>query len=197
MKIFGIGLNKTGTTSLGKAVEILGYKEHVSCDLDLLKLWDSGDFEPIFQVADMNNNFEDWPWPLLYKELYRRYPDAKFILTVRQDAETWFSSLCKHALRTGPTDHRKIVYGYAMPQENPEAHMRFYNKHNAEVKTFFKSNNNLHNFIQLCWKKDNNWDQICSFLDKPRPKVDFPYLNKSNTETKKSFWHRIGLKYFF
>ncbi|MFY0608665.1 MAG: hypothetical protein JXR10_18245 [Cyclobacteriaceae bacterium] len=32
MKIFGIGLNKTGTTSLGQALEILGYKKHLQTD---------------------------------------------------------------------------------------------------------------------------------------------------------------------
>lgn len=29
MKVFGIGLNKTGTTTLGKAIEILGFKNHI------------------------------------------------------------------------------------------------------------------------------------------------------------------------
>lgn len=39
MKIFGIGLNKPGIASLGKALEILGYSKLSKADLNLLEAW--------------------------------------------------------------------------------------------------------------------------------------------------------------
>jgi len=38
---------------------------------------------------------EDNPWPLIYKELDKRIPGCKFILTLR-DEESWYSSVKRH-----------------------------------------------------------------------------------------------------
>jgi hypothetical protein len=97
MKVFGIGWAKTGTTTLGSCFEILGYK-HRSQDLDLVYDLKDGNLDRVFSVADRFDSFEDWPWILLYKELDRRYLDARFILTVR-DTERWWRS-CQNYIAT-------------------------------------------------------------------------------------------------
>ncbi|MEL6669173.1 MAG: sulfotransferase, partial [Bacteroidota bacterium] len=51
MKVFGIGLIKTGTTSLGKALEILGFNPHISYDEELMNCWMSSDFNPIYKAS--------------------------------------------------------------------------------------------------------------------------------------------------
>jgi hypothetical protein len=114
MKVFGIGLNKTGTTTLAACLQELGFR-HTSCNLELTRNAAGGNLTPIFEHADQYESFEDWPWPLIYKELDQKYEDAKFILTRRTDASAWFSSLKRHALRTGPTEYREVAYGYPMP----------------------------------------------------------------------------------
>lgn len=178
-KIFGIGLNKTGTTSLGIALEILGYTNHVSYDLNLIKDWKSGKFNKIHEVGDSNNNFEDWPWPLMYKRLYLRYPNAKFILTTRLSPEVWFRSLEKHAEKTGPTIARKLIYKYYLPTENKKAHIEFYKQHNNQVKAFFEKKD-TNKFISICWEKGDSWRKLCGFLNLNIPNsIPFPHLNKS------------------
>ena len=106
IKIFGIGLNKTGTTTLAKCLDVLGCGKHVSCRGDLLAKFREGSLNEIFSVIDQNNTFEDWPWPLMYRELFFRYGDsARYILTKRSSANVWLESLKRHSLRTPVNKH--------------------------------------------------------------------------------------------
>src|SRR5579859_2611094 len=101
-KIFGIGLNKTGTTTLGACLTRLGYR-HGSCRRDLLIAYREGRLDEIFAETDRLDSFEDWPYPLIYRELFFRYGEgAKFILTRRATPRIWLRSLMRHALRTNP-----------------------------------------------------------------------------------------------
>lgn len=176
-KVFGIGLNKTGTTSLGRALEILGFENHISCDLELTKKWSENDLEPIFEIARTNNNFEDWPWPLMFRELYEEFEDAKFILTMRKTPEAWYKSLCDHSLRTGPTEYRKLVYGFYMPQDFMEKYLEFYKQHNRDVIDFFRRNAS-EKLLVVSWEKGDGWNELCEFLGKDLPKEAFPFLNR-------------------
>ena len=123
MKVFGIGLNKTGTKTLGSCFKTFGLRNK-SYDEQLLIEFSRGNKEPIFQVSDAFDSFDDWPWPLLYKDFDKRYQDARFVLTVRKDPHTWFESLCRHADRTGPTQAREIVYHHAMPRLYKAEHIQ-------------------------------------------------------------------------
>jgi len=175
-KIFGIGLNKTGTKTLGECFKILGYN-HKSYDYELLEKLFNGEKENVLKITEKFDSFEDWPWPLLYKELYDKYPDAKFILTIRKTPEIWFESLCKHSIRTGPTLARKFVYGFEMPQHNKKEHIEFYNKHNFEVINYFSNKPNR--LLIACWENGNAWKEISDFLKLPTPLENFPHENKS------------------
>src|SRR5438105_11325665 len=85
-KIFGIGLSKTGTTSLANALQILGYKtkdnmgvvNYATHDLSSVHL----------EVVEAYDALTDTPIPSFYRELDARYPGSRFILTVR-DSDEW------------------------------------------------------------------------------------------------------------
>ena len=175
MKVFGIGLNKTGTSTLGHALRILGFKQHVGPRTDLLQQWAAGNIEPIIDAAKHFNNFEDWPWPLVYKELYQQFPNAKFILTIRSSPDVWFRSLCKHSERTGPTKQREWVYGHALPDQHQEEHIAFYEKHNAEVIRFFEDQA-PDKLLVINWTDGDNWAKLCGFLHTELPSVPFPHI---------------------
>ncbi|MEO0789178.1 MAG: sulfotransferase family protein [Bacteroidota bacterium] len=187
MKVFGIGLIKTGTTSLGKALEILGFNPHISYDEELMNCWMSSDFNPIYKASDRFVGFEDWPWLLMYKEMFHRYPDAKFILTQRANEEVWYKSVCKHALKVGPTEIRKHIFGYYMPHDSKEEHIAVYRKHNQDVVDFF-TEHAPERLIVVSWDGDGDWEKICGFLGKKVPNREFPFLNKAGT--KPSFFER-------
>ena len=90
-KVFGIGLSKTGTTSLARALEILGYNTR---DYLGVTRYSPGDLTSIdLDEVNANDAFTDTPIPSFYRELDKMYPGSKFILTVR-DMDGWLKS-CK------------------------------------------------------------------------------------------------------
>lgn len=181
MKVFGIGLNKTGTKTLGACFRTLGYRNK-SFDLELMECYNNRDLNSVFQVSDQYDSFEDWPWPLIYRELDEKYPEAKFILTIRKDPETWFESLCRHALRTGPTRAREIAYGYSMPMENPVRHMDIYRNHNQAVIDHFSGRPGK--LLVISWEANPTWSVLCDFLGCTTiPQSAIPHENKSPEES--------------
>ena len=176
MKIFGIGLNKTGTKTLGACLRRFGFK-HKTYDLELLRAFSIGRIEDILDETENYDSFEDWPWPLLYRELDLRFPDAKFILTLRRDANIWFDSLCRHSDRTGPTEARKIVYGHEMPHDFPEKHQEIYERHNREVEEHFRDRPDR--LLKVSWENGDGWGKLADFLDREAPDIPFPHENKA------------------
>lgn len=177
VKVIGVGLNKTGTKTLRAYLIKMGCKHH-TYDLPLFKAYQNGNFEAIFEVMDKYDSFEDWPWPLMYKEIDQKYPDAKFILTTRKTPETWYKSLCKMAVRMGPmSDFEKHIYGYSMPHGHKKEHIEFYNQHNQEVEKYFE--NRKGKLLKICFGKGNNGKEIADFLDLDEVILDNPQRNKS------------------
>jgi len=177
MKIFGIGLEKTGTSTLGRSLEILGFDKRKGFDFEALEAYKQGHMDEVYAVAEEHDNFEHYPWALMYKELYERYPDAKFILTTRTSAFRWFNSLCHHARRTGPDDARQLVYGHAMPNLFETEDLAYYDDHVKNVHQFFNDRDSSR-LLEVCWAKDDGWQQLCTFLNCPIPDEEFPHLNR-------------------
>lgn len=191
VKVFGIGLNKTGTSTLGTCGEILGYKVQ-GCDRDLLKdVRLNGDFTRIRQAVEEHDLFEDWPWPLIYKELDNMFPGSKFILTVRKNEQNWLQSLKKHSMKTPPGIHcRKLAYGFNYPHGHAGKHLRFYRRHNDQARDYFRGRKD--DFTELCWENGDGWEKLCAFLGQSRPKAAFPHANK--TVDKKRTSRKLYLK---
>ncbi|MBQ7626157.1 MAG: hypothetical protein IJS87_03775 [Rhodocyclaceae bacterium] len=176
MKIVGIGLNKTGTKTLGWCMKYWGFS-HVSCSEDAFKLYCDGDFEKLLSWVDAYDSFEDWPWPLFYQLIDRRFPGSKFILTRRKDPETWFASLCAHADRTGPAMFRKHIYGHEMPHAHKEHHIKIYIEHLSACREYFK--NRQSDFLEVCFEDGDGWGELASFLGLPLPLIKFPHENRN------------------
>ncbi|MDC0362093.1 hypothetical protein OAN12_03530 [Halioglobus sp.] len=97
VKYFCIGRNKTGTTSLKKAFEDLGFivGDQRAAELLTDRHYFAGDFEEIIKYCKTAQVFQDVPfsYPDTFKHLDVAYPGSKFILSVRDDAEQWYRSL--------------------------------------------------------------------------------------------------------
>ena len=101
-KVFGIGISKTGTTTLAECFEILGLTPHKSIDRRLKRLYRKGKgLEPLLRTAERYLTFENTPWYLAYRELDRAFPGSLFILTVRKDSLTYARSAWAHTVRAG------------------------------------------------------------------------------------------------
>lgn len=173
-KVFGVGLNKTGTTTLGICMKTFGYK-HLSHSEELTRLYSEGKLEELMNVARSYDSFEDWPWPLMYKELAVEFPDAKFVLTMRSSDLVWLKSLTIHSYKLPPKEnYHELVYGYKYPLGHRQYHLDFYNKHNADVIEYFRDQPGR--LLVVSWNEKSRWDELCSFLDEATPEVPFPHV---------------------
>ena len=186
-KVFVIGFNKTGTTSLYKALEILGYNlcpEYKGYSEELFLDIKKGDFTKLDNLIKSYSAFQDRPWnhPGVYKYINENYKESKFILSVR-DTESWYNSYQKWGLKVGlrGKSYYKLVsnicYGTDDFLSNKKNMINTVNTWTDEVKNYFSDNKNL---LIINLNTDNNWDKICNFLNKHKPKDKFPYANKNS-----------------
>ena len=126
-KVICIGLQRTATTSVGAALRYLGYN-HLSYKKEHHELYKNHDIQTLLELADEYDSFDDNPWCHLYKEFDQKYSNAKFILTKRKDAETWYKSVCNLHDILGP---RK---GIIPPYKRKSEIIKEYNDHNFNVE---------------------------------------------------------------
>ena len=178
-KVFGIGLHKTGTSTLNYCLGLLGYK---TCPQILGWRWiiDSGEDALLYEIANTYEGFQDSPWhfPNMYKKLEEWFPGSKFILTTR-DVDNWETSFERSVLRTPIQKvHRaitKTLYGMAGQREAFLAH-------NETVIEYFSGRQD---FLVVDWEAGDGWAQLCPFLGKPIPDKPFPHRNKYLSEIEK------------
>ncbi len=94
-KVFGIGANKTGTTSLQLIFSILGLDvapQHLGEITGFQAC--KGNIHPLQAYINKHDAFQDAPFSigLFFAQVDALYPNSKFILTVRE-SEKWFRSL--------------------------------------------------------------------------------------------------------
>jgi len=88
VKIFCIGLSRTGTQSLNKALCLLGYSALHYPGIVSYRLGKAY-FEQ--EIIEQYDAFSDLTVAMFYKVLDETYADAKFILTIR-DVDEWIKS---------------------------------------------------------------------------------------------------------
>jgi hypothetical protein len=181
-KVFVIGLNKTGTTSLGNALQILGYRKLGWGDFISRKLfhdWYSGNLQSLIQYSTKYDAFEDLPWPFAYKEMAALYPDAKFILSVRANEEIWWRSIARHTEKRVWIGH-KLTYGSYSATKDKAAYIDLYLSHQQRVRGFFK--NQPERLLEINIDESANWNKLCDFLGcSTVPKLAFPKSNTKNS----------------
>jgi hypothetical protein len=181
-KVFGIGFHKTGTTSLGAALEAFGY---TTCDgaravraavghHEMMRLLRENQLEPIMQVAEHYDGFTDNPWFILFRELDHRFPGSKFILTVR-DERRWLDSAVRYFGQTD-SDLRAWIYGCAVPLGNEQRWIERYREHIAQVKAHFRDRPD--DLLVVDWEQGGGWDDLARFLGRTAPAQPFPHITK-------------------
>lgn len=202
-KVFGIGFNKTGTTSLTKAMRELDYKIGDQRKAELLHHhWAKRNFKPIIDYCNTAEFFQDIPFskPFTYVALDQAFTDSKFILTIRDNPEQWYNSLVNfHTKLWSENDkpptvenlkNADYVYkGWAWEVIKYSSNFNLndpYNKidlinsyieHNNNVMNYFK--NNIDKLLIINVKEKDAYSKLCNFLGKPRKNKDFPHENKA------------------
>lgn len=97
-KYFCIGFNKTGTTTLAATFRGLGFIVGNQREAELLVPdWCNNDYRGLKRYCRSASVFQDAPfsYPGTYRQLAKAFPNAKFILSVRDDPEQWYRSLTR------------------------------------------------------------------------------------------------------
>jgi hypothetical protein len=171
-KVFCIGFHKTGTTSLERALEYLGYRVTGRKRVRSVRTMEEL-FAACCELIPRYNAFQDNPWPLFYRELDQRYPGSKFILT-RRPAHAWLQSQLKH-FGSRSSRMRELIYGAGYPLGNEAVYLERYNRHNAEVLAYFRDRPG--DLLDIDLTAGEGWDKLCPFLGHPLPAVPFPCSN--------------------
>lgn len=185
MKIFGIGLPKTGTVSLQKALQTLGLKcLHNPVDLYAQLL--IGNYALNTEEFDAVTHFGFTQ----YRAINHYHPDCKFILTVRNKDE-WLESAKGQFQMFDPTNQhmeRMRIDLFGTVVYEPVQFSIVYDNHLREVTKFF-SEIPADRWMMLDVCAGEGWRELCEFLDYPIPfDTPFPHENDNKdmrTETQR------------
>ncbi|CAK8689431.1 unnamed protein product [Clavelina lepadiformis] len=203
MKVICAGAPKTGTKSIARALRILGYNSVYDVEEAIefgFEEWEDlmKNRQPDMKVlldTVYSNNVEavvDMPHSYFFDKFLERWPDAKVILSIR-DEDEWFRSFKEMLERTNkqysyfswlrsfsPSLNRLIgwnlwLFKVTMGIETPNAFIwkTWYRRHNKFVQATVPPKKLLEYHIE------EGWAPLCKFLDKPIPKDDFPFENKA------------------
>jgi hypothetical protein len=208
-RIFGIGLHKTGTTSLHHALRILGYKSaHWKSAHWARAIWE--EMKALGHSPTIENHYavSDLPIGMMYPALDTAYPGSKFILTVRGERE-WLESVkghfdpAKNPFRDqwdhDPFSHRLHLALYGRREFEEGVFLARYRRHIAEVKEYFS--NRRGDLLVMDIGSGAGWHELCGFLRAPLPDVPYPRRNVTggeppaaaeDTEPPPSLWTRLG-----
>lgn len=181
--VFNIGFNRSGTTSLVSALNILGIPSlHYSIDESWWRKNNTQELEFIinenkkqglkyFHTLDNTyQGFSDFYGEIYYKDLYKQYPNSKFILTIRPP-EDWISSVI-----TTERNQRRFYSNTKGEYKAFKRKIDHYFKKRDEIREFFKDNPNQYLEMNIC--DGDGWKVLCNFLGKEIPKTPFPFENQ-------------------
>lgn len=203
-KIFCIGLNKTGTTTIETVLKDFGFKLGVQSKAELLaEDWFKRDFKKIIKYCNSADAFQDIPFslPFTFAFLDQYFNNAKFILTIRDSPEQWYNSITKFHSKLWangkelPTAKElkaaKYRYkGYAFeinrymfnsPLDNPydkNVLLDYYINHNYSVIEYFRSKPAKLLVVNVA--ESDDYLKLCEFLKKQPLHEGFPWKNKTS-----------------
>jgi hypothetical protein len=166
-KVFGIGLPKTGTSSLNAALLRLGYPaKHYPNP------------QRVYGAAEQWAALTDSPVIPHLEALAWRYPGALFVQTVRPLAE-WLDSCENHWRVRDPQPpiglwNRRSIFG--ITTYNRAIFARVYTAHRARVSEFFRANPALR-YLEMDVCHGAGYAELCPALGIATLNEEFPHEN--------------------
>ena len=192
LQVVGAGLGRTGTVSLKGALERLleapcyHMVEVFSHMDDHVPVWHAAVRGEPVDWEDLLGGYRaavDWPAGAFWRPLSEAYPGAIVLLSVREDAETWWRSADRtvfEAMRREPPPEMGAWHAMvtdlwqttmAEDWDDPDVAMAAYERHNAEVRAGVPAERLVE------WRPGDGWEPLCEALGVPVPDDPFPHEN--------------------
>lgn len=190
-RVFCVGFNKTGTTTMGRCFTALGLNPVAEPRSPYMRyqalsalIFEHNNFEPALQTANYFRSFQDRPWNVwdMYRKLDQRFPGSFFVMTEREP-ESWWRSVEKWLLVTNPKDTAKLgryLHHLRVASLDKSSFIAAYTRHNLAVKSHFAGRRN---FTVMNLEGGDKWEKLCNFLELPVPNLEFPHANRQKAAT--------------
>ena len=205
LAVIGAGFGRTGTMSLKLALEHLGLGPCYHMRELLIRpahdpLWhaatrgDHVDWDALFEGFA---SAVDWPVAAFWRELSRHYPQARFVLSVR-DPHKWHESVLEtifKALSSTPDArdrearaHRTMTRDLILHRtfdgrlDDPAHAIAVYERHNQAVRDSICAHR------LLVYETGSGWEPLCAFLDCPIPDAPYPRRNTREEFHDRGLW---------
>lgn len=190
-KVFGVGFQKTGTTSLGTIFGKLGYRTAGYNEFRDLAGRDDLTWAEVearaLKIAAGVDAAKDTPWPLLYRELDAAFPGSKFIHVTRS-TDAWLKSAVKD-FRAYPNAIHRLIYGSDGPLGHETVWTERYERHNEEVAAHFADRPGDYLHIRL--EDGVTYEKVCPFLGEPLVGTGAPKANTYARKRLKTAWWKL------
>ena len=177
-KIFCIGLARTGTTSLHRALTDLGVASAPD-SIELVALFDDPDAD--LESLRRYDAFSDNPVPFLVEQLDRRFPGSRYVHTHRPrddwlDSMEWLFSEGMRRLNpdmraVGDEIHRRV---YGVDEFDRTRLGEIHDHHGRFVADHFAERG--HDLLSLD-VAELEWEPLCTHLGLAIPDRPFPHVN--------------------
>lgn len=165
-KIFVVGYNKTGTTSVGKALQKLGYRHSSFNEFVWRELYNKGNIDGVINYTKRFESFDDLPWLKedLLPILFETFPNSRYIYLQRDEA-SWKRSY---------KDWNKYHHNNDVDENKA---WEAYCQHKKFISEFFKVKVPNQNSITLEVKDPKGFEKLAGFLGREVPQPNFPREN--------------------
>lgn len=204
LAVIGSGFGRTGTASLKRALEQLGFgpchhMEEVFQHPEQVPYWQAlaaGQAVNWDEVFDGYRSQVDWPGAHYWRELADAYPQAKVIHTARPEERWWtsFSATIAVLLRTYQEmplpPHMRAMMQVGAEIVGPQTFGASFIDREIALGAYRRRAEQVGAAIRaerlLVFDVAEGWEPLCRFLDKPVPKTPFPRVNSI-----KEWWEMV------
>lgn len=211
LEVLNVGLPRTGTQSMHAAFQRLGFRSLHSGEQILSRVpackyeFRNGSWTDVMPLLREYDAVSDEPFPLLYEEVMKAFPDAKFVLPVT-DPEHWYDSYLRMK-----TPQEVFLPGMALLQHdaaridrrakaNPDllevaaecSEVRYLGCDRSQNQTPALKQQCINGFNGhvasvkeripasklLLFNISEGWAPLCEFLGKPVPSEPFPHVDR-------------------
>ncbi len=200
LRVVGAGFPRTGTRSLRIALQrLLGgssyHMDEVFGHLEHVPVWRAALRGSTSDMGALLSGYVaavDWPASAFWRELSEANPDALVLLSVRDDAETWWRSADQTILKVARREeypeygdwlelfHELLEARIGLDWDDAQTAITAYERHNAEVRRSVPPDRLVE------WSPREGWGPLSSALDVTIPVEPFPHVNTTEEWLKGS-----------